>query len=127
MGAQSFTELVCWQLSNELSREILAITARAPACADFWFCRQIRNSSASACGNIAEGFGRFQPGEFANFLRYAKASLVETRAHLITARDRKYLDDRLYSKVSNLARAAENTTTALLVQQLRKAREQKRE
>src|SRR5262249_18276353 len=44
---------------------------------DFKHRDQIRGSSASAPSNIAEGFGRFSPAEFALFLKYARASLME--------------------------------------------------
>jgi hypothetical protein len=57
----------------------------------------------------------------ANYLRIAKASLAETRNHLIDARDRGYLREALYSRLTNLARAAEKATTGLLVQKLRQA------
>jgi four helix bundle protein len=125
MGVRRFEDLVCWQLSQELKREVLAFTAVPPALKDFKFCTQIRDSSASAPSNISEGFGRFLPGEFVTFLRYAVASLKETRNHLIDARDRQYIHDPLYSRLQNLARAAERTTTKLLVQKQEQAREQR--
>lgn len=39
----------------------------------------------SACANIAEGFCRFYPKEFARFLRIARGSLAETAEHLRSA------------------------------------------
>jgi four helix bundle protein len=45
-------------------------------------CRQIRRSSRSTPANIAEGFRRFRPRDFARFLAIAKASLGETQNHL---------------------------------------------
>ena len=84
-------------------------------------CTQIRKSSRSAPANISEGFGRYLPRDFANYLRIAKASLEETRNHLIDARDRGYIRDPLYSRLVNLARSAEKATTGLLVQKLRQA------
>lgn len=85
MGVRRFEDLVCWQLAQELSREVFAATASGPAATDFRFRDQIRDSAASAARNIAEGFGRFSPADFARFLRYAKGSLAETRHHLLTA------------------------------------------
>src|SRR5207248_2771843 len=83
---------------------------------------QIRDSGASAPANISEGFGRYVPRDFANYLRIAKGSLNETRNHLIDARDRGYLRDPLLSRLMNLTRAAERVTTGLLLQKLRPGR-----
>jgi four helix bundle protein len=88
---RNFENLVCWQLSHELKCEVWALIASAPACNDFDFCTQIRKASRSAPANISEGFGRYVPRDFANYLRIAKASLEETRNHLIDARDRGYV------------------------------------
>ena len=54
---------------------MFAATEAGAASRDFRFRDQVRDSAASAGRNIAEGFGRFSPGDFARFLRYARASL----------------------------------------------------
>jgi len=48
MTAKHFTELVCWQLSSELKRNIYAVIARPKVARDFKFCDQIRESARSA-------------------------------------------------------------------------------
>jgi four helix bundle protein len=98
MSVRDFRELVCWQLSYELKCEVVAFTSTGPASKDFKYRDQIRDSSSSAPSNIAEGFGRFRPGDFARFLEIARASLDETRNHLIDGRDREYLANPLYSR-----------------------------
>ena len=82
MGANTYRELVCFQLADELQRRILAITATAAAARDFKFCNQIRNASLSVSSNIAEGFARRTPADFARFLTIAKGSLAETQVQL---------------------------------------------
>jgi four helix bundle protein len=119
---RDFRDLVCWQLSHQLKCEVLAFTAKTPASRDFRFCNQIRDSSASAPANIAEGFGRYRPREFARFLEFARASLMETQNHLIDAFDRGYVDDALKSRLWNLADAAKRTTTRLLLTKQHQAR-----
>src|SRR3954469_20247269 len=93
MGIRDFRDLICWQLADALKAEVLAFTARPPASGDFKYCDQIRDSAASATRNIAEGFGRYTPADFARFLSYARSSLIETQNHLIDGRQRGYLDD----------------------------------
>src|SRR5262245_5653257 len=86
-------ELVAWQLAKQLERRVFAFTERARAARDGEFCRQIRKSSSSAPANMAEGFGRFWPGEFAHKLRIAIGELHETQDRLEDALDRQYIND----------------------------------
>ena len=123
MGIRDFRDLVCWQLSYELKCEVFAFTATGPASGDFKFRDQIRDSSAAAPRDVSEGFGRFRPREFARFLEFARASLMETQTSLIDARDRGYLTPALYSRLSNLARAALRATTNLMLSKQRQANE----
>jgi four helix bundle protein len=109
-----FRSLVCWQLSYALKCDVFAITATGDAARDFKYRDQVRDSTASAPRNIAEGFGRYTPKEFARFLGYARASLIETQNHLIDGLDRGYFDEPLYKRLSNLTTAALRTTTSLM-------------
>ena len=126
MGVRDFRELVCWQLSYELKCEVPAFIENGPASKDFKYRDQIKDSASSAPRNIAEGFGRFRPRDFARFLEIARASLIETRNHLIDGRDRGYLANPLYSRLQNLARAASNATTKLMLTKTREAERLKR-
>jgi four helix bundle protein len=126
VGVREFRDLVAWQLAHELKCEVFALTAAGPVVRDFRYRDDIRASSASAPANISEGFGRFGPREFARFLSIAKASLQETQNHLIDGQDRGYLDDRLFSRLWNLSRAAERATAHLLRSKLRQADAERR-
>jgi hypothetical protein len=70
---------------------------------------------------FTEGFGRFRTLEFARFLEFARASLMETQNHLIDGRDRRYISDAEYYRLMNLSRAALKTTTNLLRSKQRQA------
>jgi len=120
---RDFRQLIAWQLAHELECEIFELTLRDACARDFEFKDQIRDSSASAPSNIAEGFGRFRPREFARFLEFAKASLAETRNHLISACERQYIPKDLGWRLSNLALAAERATTNLMLSKRRQADE----
>jgi four helix bundle protein len=124
MSVRNFRDLVAWQLSYELKCEVVAFTATGAASRDFKYRDQIQSSSASAHTNIAEGFGRFRPRDFARFLEYARGSLMETQNHLLDGRDRGYLDVKLYSRLTNLARSALQTTTHLMQAKQRQAVEE---
>jgi four helix bundle protein len=121
MGVRDFRDLVCWQLPYELQCEVFAFTAIGPASRDFKYRDQIRDSSAAAPRNIAEGFGRYRPREFARFLEFARASLMETQSSLIDGRDSGYLSPTQYSRLANLARAALKATTNLMLSKQQQA------
>jgi four helix bundle protein len=89
-GARSFTELHAWQLANELKRGVYGLIDSTRARNDTKFSDQIRDAAASAPRNIAEGFGRYQPREFSQYLRVANGSLMETSNHLRDGVDRGY-------------------------------------
>jgi|SRR6185436_18075824 len=113
MVARHYRELVCWQLSNELKRRVYAFIAKPPASKDFEFCKQIRGSARGAPRTISEGFGRFRPPEFARYLEFARASLIETQNHLDDALDADYITTDLHHDLFKLANRAIGATTRL--------------
>ena len=114
---------MCWQLSSDLKSEVFAFTDTGPSARDFKFRDQIRDSSAAAPRDIAEGFGRFRPREFARFLEFARGSLMETQTSLIDARERSYLPPDACARLYNLAHAALRATTNLMLSKQRQANE----
>jgi four helix bundle protein len=112
--ASRYHDLVCWQLANELKRRVYAFTSTQPAVKDLKYCDQIRDSARSAPSNIAEGFGRFRPAEFARFLEFAKASLLETHNHLGDGHDLGYISESASVEMRELADRAAGATTNLM-------------
>ena len=105
-GARRYEDLEVWQLADELKREVYTLVRTGPAARDFKFRNQIRDSSASSTKNIAEGFGRFHPGEFARFMEFAVASAMETKDSLKDGLDRGYF---IPERVATAQRLAERT------------------
>jgi len=101
--AQRFEDLICWQVAVELRDLVHEMTDRGPALKDFKFRDQIRDSACSAPRNMAEGFARFDPPEFAHFLNIARGSLSETQDHLIHGRDQKYFESKDFTDAWRLS------------------------
>lgn len=57
--------------------------------------------------DISEGFARFRPREFAQFLGYAIASTAEVLARTRHGHDRKYFDDETAAKLIVLCTRAD--------------------
>ena len=103
-GVRRYQDLEVWQLADELKREVYALVGEGAASNDFKFRDQIRDSAASSTKNIAEGFGRFHPGEFARFMEFSIASTMETQDSLKDGVDRGYF---LPARVANAQLLAE--------------------
>jgi four helix bundle protein len=114
MIAQRYQDLDCWQLSNDLKLRVYAFIAKPPASKDFEFCDQIRRSARGAPRTISEGFGRFRPKEFARYLEFARASLIETQNHLGDAQDSKYITKEEHDELFTLADRAIGASTRLM-------------
>jgi four helix bundle protein len=112
-GKRSPEEFDAWQLAWELKRQIVAFTAIAPAVHDRKFCDEINKAARSAPDNIAEGFYRFNPVDFANFVRIARGSLGEVRNQVKHARDKGYLTDSEFAELFHLCRRAIGAATGL--------------
>jgi four helix bundle protein len=110
VGVRRFQDLVCWQLSSELKREIYALLDRTGAKYDFKFRDQIKDSAASAPSNIAEGFGAYRHRESSRYARIAKSSLTESQNHLLDGIDRGYWTTTEVEPLMLVARRAVGAT-----------------
>jgi len=102
-GARGFEELVSWQRMHELNIEVWNATEHGHAGRDFDFRDQIRDAADSAERNIAEGFGRYNPMVFANFLDFSRASACETRSLLRKGLACGYFGAELFERLDKLA------------------------
>jgi len=113
--ARRFQELEAWQLATAVEQEVFALTEIGPASRDFEFRDQIRGSASSAPRNIAEGFGRFRPRQFAHKCEIANGELHETENSLETGRTRCYFSPADADRIIALTRRAQKVTTGLTV------------
>jgi four helix bundle protein len=102
-GATRFEDLLAWQRMHELNTEVWRATDRPPASRNFKFCDQIRDASDSAERNVAEGFGRYSPGQFAHFLDIARASAIETQTLLLKGLEVGYWPKDEFDRLDALA------------------------
>lgn len=94
MGSKilDFTDLVIYQLAIDLADWIYELTVKFPEDEKYNLTSQVRRSSTSVYSNIAEGFGRYHFKENKQFCRVARGSLYETKAHMIFAQRRRYIE-----------------------------------
>ena len=98
-----FEDLVTWQKSRRLAAEVFRVTARPSLRRQFALADQMRRAGVSIVSNVAEGFERKSPQDFARFLRYAKASCAEPRSQLYVANDIEAISLEDFSRLSKMA------------------------
>src|SRR5688572_6729266 len=82
MDTYPLEDLVAYQIAVDLKIQISALLERTAAGRDLRFNGQIRDAAESMASNIVEGHRRYNPAEFANFLRYSRASIAELQERL---------------------------------------------
>jgi four helix bundle protein len=96
--ARRFEDLIVWQLAQQLRGLVYQMTKAGPPSKDFKFRDQIRDSACSAPRNMSEGFKRYDPPEFAQYMKIATASITETQNHLLHGRDENYCSDEQFTQ-----------------------------
>jgi len=106
MTAKTFRELRAWQLAYAFKLRIYDLIEGTSISNDDRIESQLREGAASAPSQIAEGFGRFDPMDFARFVKMARASLVECQNHLQDAVDRRHITESMRRDHDKLAQDA---------------------
>jgi four helix bundle protein len=81
--AKRLEELEVWLLGTELRDLVVSSIERYGAGMDRDLKDDLLRSCRSIPANAAEGFGYFEPKQFAKYLRIARASTMETKNHLL--------------------------------------------
>ena len=79
----NFKELIVWQKSIALVKEVYTLTRSFPPEEKFGLISQIRRCSVSIPSNIAEGQARRTTGDFIRFVSTAEGSVAECETQLI--------------------------------------------
>lgn len=90
MTAHNLYELATFRLCEDLMKLVEAKTATGKVSRDFEFCNQLNDATLDAAADVAEGFARYYPRVFAQFLDYAIASLAEVQVRTAAGYRRGY-------------------------------------
>jgi four helix bundle protein len=114
VGVRDSRELHCWILADQLRQLVFQTTRRSSFASHLWLRSQLERSAASACSNIAEGFSRFNPNDFARFLAMSKGSLSEVLDHLDTAVGLGLMSTDERASMASLARRSRGAAAKLI-------------
>lgn len=85
MHLASFKELIVWQRSMDLAKEIYLVTDKLPQKELFGLQSQMRRAAVSIPCNIAEGKRRKTRKDFTQFLHIADGSAAELETQILLA------------------------------------------
>ena len=81
----SYRNLKVWQRSMGLAESLYDASSHFPSDEKFGLTAQLRRCAVSVPSNIAEGYGRNNPGSFAYFLSVVMGSLKKAETQLLLA------------------------------------------
>lgn len=112
MYIESFKQLIVWQRSMEVVKEIYSITNKFPKSETFGLTSQMRRSAVSIPSNIAEGKKRKTTKDFLQFLRISDGSSAELETQLLIAKD--LYKDINFSKSESLLSEVQRMLTTII-------------
>ncbi|MDO8621003.1 MAG: four helix bundle protein [Candidatus Levybacteria bacterium] len=98
----TYKELIVWKKAIELVKEIYLLTEKFPRSEIYGIISQMRRAAVSIPSNIAEGYGRKSPKEYAQFYSIAYGSGLELETQLIISKDLKFVKLQDFTKSDNL-------------------------
>jgi len=112
---KSFKDLKIWQRARTVFTMVYADVRawpreRGPQVLSY----QLLRSVGSIGANIAEGYGRGLPGEFEQFLRYARGSAAETDNWLCFAVETGLISEKRYEEYAALILELNKMTGAFI-------------
>lgn len=113
MRVRTHQELDVWKMCDEIRRRVVAVTAKPLVATHRKFCDQICGAAEDAASDVAEGFARFRPREFAQFLGYAISSLAEVRERTRHGQARGFFDDQTAATIIRICVRADKAARSL--------------
>jgi four helix bundle protein len=112
--ARHFSELICWQLAQQLRQEAFELSSRASFNQNFKLRGQLQSAASSASSNISEGFGRLTHREFHRFLEVSRSSVNEVEDRLGEAVEDRRLNNADIVRALNLCKRTRVATSRLM-------------
>ena len=94
-----FKNLIVYQKSKELVKQVYALLKQFPDDERFALCGQMRRAAISIPSNIVEGMSRLSNKDQSHFLNIAYGSLMELYAQLDIAYDLGYINQGDFNKI----------------------------
>ena len=95
-----YRDLVVWQRAMDLVEKLYGVLKRLPREENHVLSDQMRRAAVSIPSNIAEGYARLAPRDYARFLTIARGSTFELKTQLMICVRLKYMDEQDIKEVT---------------------------
>ncbi len=95
---KSYKDLIVWQKSIQLVKEIFILTDKFPSSEKFGITSQMRRCGVSIPSNIAEAFGRRSIRGSSQFYSIAFGSALELETQLIISKELKFAPEKSFEQ-----------------------------
>lgn len=102
MYLKSYKELIVWQKSISLVKEIFYLTSKFPKSEIYGLVSQMRRAAVAIPSNIAEGYGRKSKKEYSQFYSISYGSALELETQLILSRELRLISEELFNNTEPL-------------------------
>ncbi|MEM6841957.1 MAG: four helix bundle protein [Bacteroidota bacterium] len=108
---ERFEDLRCWQSARGVVYTIYQLKKYDTLSRDYDTFRQLKRAALSIMNNIAEGFSRYHPKEFTQFLNIAQGSAAEVKSMLYVLEDLNYCPEK---ELQEIHLSVDNTRKSIL-------------
>lgn len=98
----SYKDLIVWQRSIELVKEVFVVTAKFPKSELYGIISQMRRAAVAIPSNIAEGYGRRSTKSYIQFYAIAYGSALELETQILISRELGLAHPDQFKKVDSL-------------------------
>jgi four helix bundle protein len=110
----TFTDLNAWKECHKLVVATYSATETFPVSEQFGLTNQARRAAVSITSNIAEGISRVTYKDKTHFYRIALGSLTEVQNQLLIARDVEYIEQNVFTDISEITILVSNLLNGLI-------------
>jgi len=113
---KSYKELIVWQKSIKLVKEIFILTNKFPKSELYGLVSQMRRAAVAIPSNIAEGYGRKSSKEYAQFYSISYGSALELETQIIISKELSFTPLENFGKVDMLLEEVSRMLNSMISQ-----------
>jgi four helix bundle protein len=102
MHANTYRDLIVWQKSMRLVKEIYILSQHFPKNELYGLCPQMQRAAVAIPSNIAEGYWRGHKKEYVKFLSISLGSAAELETQLLICKSLEQFNGLEFEKAKNL-------------------------
>lgn len=110
----SYRDLEVWKKAMELVTDVYKVTQTFVKEELYGLTSQLRRAAVSVPANIAEGWGRGMTGEYIQFLRIARGSLLEVETLMTISHNLEYVNTQELKSILERIREINKMINALI-------------